>query len=151
MAEMFYDDGSKDVQFNGGSHAFCFVDDDHIVLTHHAKDGHYGIVGGGREQAETIEQTLVREVREEINGQMLKYGKVFAIHSLRTDDPNYDTWSFQSWANVKLFGEDQKIVDPDGDVFARVIVPISEVPKLLGWSDLGDRLEIVLAARAAAR
>lgn len=147
LAEMYFDDGTKDTLFNGGHHAFCFVDDDSIVLTYHGRDGQYGIVGGGKEPGETLEQTLRREVKEEINAELLSWGRGFAIHSTRKDDPKVSEWGFQSWANVRLVGDKDEIVDVGGDVSKRVVVPVSDVPRLLGWRNIERRLAVISQLR----
>ena len=149
LAEMYYDDGTKDAEFNGGHHAFCFVNDDSIVLTYHERDGHYGIVGGGREKDETPEQTLRREVKEEINADLLSWGRGFAIHSARRDDSKFSEWGFQSWANVRLIGESDDIKDPGGDVAKRVVAPIADVPGLLKWQNIEHRLAEIIRLRNA--
>lgn len=147
LAEMYYDDGTKDVSFNGGHHAFCFVDDDSVVLTYHGRDGHYGIVGGGKEPGETLEQTLRREINEEINADLLSWGRGFVIHSTRNDNPKISEWAFQSWANVRLIGIRDEIEDVDGDVSKRVVVPVSDVPNLLGWMNIERRLSAIIQLR----
>lgn len=148
LAEMYYDDGTKDAEFNGGHHAFCFVDDFSIVLTYHERDGHYGIVGGGREPGESLEQTLRREVEEEINAELLSWGRGFAIHSARKDDPNFSEWGFQGWANVRLMGDSDTIEDVGGDVGKRVVVPIADVPRLLKWTNIERRLAEIVRLRS---
>lgn len=118
------------------AYGICYVGNQ-IVLCRTA-NGTYILPGGTVEPGETLEQTLIREVQEESNMQVIKslpigYQKVF----LPNQDPIYQV---RYVATVKPYGP--FVTDPAGHIVAINLVPESDAPHLLNWGDIGQQLFI---------
>lgn len=132
-------------------HAFSFVDDTHIVLGHHSVDGHYGLLGGAIEAGETVEEAIIREIKEEGNAKMLRWAPLFLLRYTKKGEATSEEWHLSGWADVELLPGD-KFTDVGGDVDGREVVPIDQVATKLNWGDkVNSQIKIVLEERAKMR
>jgi len=123
--------------------AVSFTDDGHIVLYHAVKDN-FGCPGGHPEPGETYEESLRREIREEIAAEMIDCGPIGYIRetNLETDEENY---LLRYWANVKLLNE--PVNDPCDQGRTRHVFGINEAIEKLNWGKGGEIL-VNLAEKA---
>lgn len=106
-----------------------------IVLCKNVR-GHFILPGGTVEQGEALEETLIREVKEESNMRVLSsmpigYQKVW----------NETTDSFfqvRYYARVEPYGP--FVSDPAGHIEGIVLVSEKEAVEMLDWGEVGDEL-----------
>lgn len=84
------------------AHAVCFCDDK-MLLVGHPDWNIWGIPGGTREKGESIEQTLIREILEETNCEVLNYSPI-GYQKIITPE-NSIHYRAQYICNVKPIGE----------------------------------------------
>lgn len=84
------------------------IKDGKILLMHRLKDGqeYYVFPGGGVEEGETVEQSFVREMREELNLDINKYTKVFELDNQDRHEVYYLVTDFNG--TVKVGGPEKE-------------------------------------------
>jgi ADP-ribose pyrophosphatase YjhB (NUDIX family) len=124
--------------------AVCFVDDTHVVLYKSQRDN-YGCPGGHPEKGESWEETLKREVSEEVAGDLLACGPIAYIKETNLDTGNVE-YFLRYWARVKLL--DKSICDPCDPERTRHIFSLKEAVERLNWGENGKILiDLALKAR----
>ncbi len=93
------------------AHAVC-IRDGKMLLVYYASHDLWGIPGGTREIGESIEQTLMREIQEETNCEVVDY-KPIAYQKIVSPDGEVH-YRLQYLCNIKPLGEFG--VDPAGFV-----------------------------------
>jgi len=98
----------------------------------------YTPVGGGVEADETPEQTMIREIKEESNMEVLKiipigYQKV--TDTRRIIKPYYQLRYF---CLVKPYGPFVK--DPDGDIIEIKLISPKDYQKYFDWGEIGEKI-----------
>lgn len=103
---------------------------------------HYGngdadnLPGGKTEPGETVEQTLVREVDEEIKAKVVFWQPLGYQEVIDSDNKK----SYQLRVYAKLVIEEEFINDPGGSVSGYSLVPIRDLNQHIKWGNVGDRL-----------
>lgn len=110
-------------------------------------DGHVPIVmydddrdnlpGGRTEQDESIAETMIREIKEELNMEIISWeplGYQKCTHATSGDV------AYQFRAYAKLNKIDDFINDPGGRVIGYRLVEIDDVNRTIGYGEIGDRL-----------
>jgi 8-oxo-dGTP diphosphatase len=93
------------------AHAVCFHDNK-MLLVHHPQWDIWGIPGGTLEPEESAEETLIREIKEETNCEVLS---IRPIGYQEVIPPNNDIhYRIQYMCSVRPFGE--FISDPAGNI-----------------------------------
>jgi len=115
-----------------GVHAYCFCDDK-LVLVYAEKKGYWIPAGGGLEVGESVEEAVVREVKEEANMKVLKqkiigYQEVFEPDRIHTQT--------RSICIVEPYG--LFISDPDGDITEIKLIDPTDYKKYFDWGEVGD-------------
>ncbi|WP_329563060.1 NUDIX domain-containing protein [Kitasatospora sp. NBC_01266] len=119
-----------------------------VVLCRDAR-GHWFLPGGTREAAESIDDCLVRELREEAGARLLGEPVWLGAHLAVTDRPTpYKPWQphprkawLWGWAEVVLDGEPTNPADGEQVVEVRAM-PVAEAAGLLSrgreqwWAEL---------------
>lgn len=118
--------------------AVTFNSEGKIVLYKHI-DGYYGFPGGKIERGESPEETLVREIREEINAEVINFGIFAFVKSYKKTSPEKVTYNLRYWAIVNIDRE-EIINDPAGKALERIIVDAKNAPKILNWGKAGEIL-----------
>lgn len=122
--------------------AVCFVKGSDNIVIYKDKDGNYGLPGGSVEEGESLEESLKREIREEVACKLLDYGPLLYIQSYKERDENKkEKYGYQVryWANVKPL--DEEVNDPDGKAIERITTTPEKALDLLDW---GKKAEIYL-------
>lgn len=84
------------------AHAVCFWNNKMLIVNHSNWDI-WGIPGGTREQGESIEQTLIREIIEETNCEVIDYTPIGYLKIITPE--NNIHYRVQYICNVKPIGE----------------------------------------------
>ena len=115
-------------------HGFCFCGDKLVIVYSNIK-GYWSFPGGGIESAETYEEAIVREVKEETNMKVLHqeligYQDVFELNRIIRQT--------RSFCVVEPYGE--FVSDPDGDVTEVKLIEPKDLKQYIDWHEIGDRL-----------
>lgn len=117
----------------------CFYNND-IVITKSSgvKTGNgWGLVGGHIEKGETFEETLIREVQEETNMQVLKYIPI-GVQIVTYPDGITKDYQLRYYAKVKPFGP--FVNDPAGSVKEIKLINPKEYKDYFDWGKIGERI-----------
>lgn len=132
---VYYDldsvDEIKDKKIDG-VHAYCFYKDK-LVLVYAEKKGYWTPAGGGVENNESVEEAVIREVKEETNMKVLKqkiigYQEVFEIDRVHVQT--------RSVCIVEPYGP--FVSDPDGDITEIKLINPKDYKKYFDWGEVGD-------------
>lgn len=115
-----------------GVHAYCFYNDK-LVLVYADKKGYWTPAGGAVEKGESVEEAVVREVKEETNMKVLKhkiigYQEVFEPTKIKTQT--------RSVCIVEPYGP--FVSDPDGDITEIKLIDPKDYKKYFDWGEIGD-------------
>lgn len=126
--------------------AGILFNDEGKVLVKKDADGVYGLAGGTPEAGETREETLHREVYEEVNCKIdnLHYIGYQVVHG---DGKRKPYAQLRYIARVTYFGPNRPDLD-NGKIYERSFVPAEEANKLLKYGKTGDQI-IEAAVRVA--
>ena len=116
--------------------AGILFNDEGKVLVKKDADGVYGLAGGTPEADETREETLHREVDEEVNCKItdLHY---LGYQEVRGDGKPYAQLRY--YARVTKFGPNRPDLD-NGKIYERSFVPTADANKYLKYGTAGDQI-----------
>lgn len=116
----------------------CFSDDKMVVVysTNDKQGDKWILPGGSKEKGETYEQTLIREVQEETNMQVLSYLPI-GVQKVINPDSTVD-YQLRYVALVEPIGE--FVSDPDGDIKKIKLIDPKEYKQYFDWGEIGDRI-----------
>ncbi|MBN2239479.1 MAG: VOC family protein [Dehalococcoidales bacterium] len=126
------------------SSGICFTDDGYVVLV--SVDGNeWSLPGGHTEKGETIEDTLIREVREEACARIvsLEYLGAQEVQEKAAGVVNTH-YQVRFWARVQLDEFKQNF-----EIKSRKLVEVSKINDVLHWNPSGILEAIVRAAVTA--
>lgn len=114
----------------------CFNDKNEILISRRSKDGAWIIPGGTPEKEETIEETLKREMIEEVDVKVKNIKVLGAQKVIPTDSP--DKFYYQ----IRCVCEVEELLpqtpDPDnGDTWERTFVPQDKITDYVKWGIVG--------------
>lgn len=117
-----------------GVHAYCFCDGK-LVLVYADEKKYWTPAGGAVEANESVENAVVREVKEETNMKVIKqriigYQEVF--------EPNKISTQTRSICLVEPYGP--FLSDPDGDITAIKLIDPKDYKQYFDWGEVGDYL-----------
>ena len=107
-----------------------------MVIVYSAKKGYWGHPGGGREEGETIDEALTREVREETNMRIkarhiIGYQEIF--------EPEKVVAQTRSLCIVEPIGP--FIADPDeGEITEIKLIDPADLKKYIDWGKVGEHI-----------
>ena len=119
-------------------YAICFNDVGEILVCRSNSEGKWQIPGGHPENNESIEETLRRELLEEVDL------KVKNIHSLGVQEVEFEKNPEHFYQARCICYVDELLpqtVDPaSGETWERKFVPASEIIQIVQWGDAGDAM-----------
>lgn len=127
--DSFEIDINKVVQVYG----ICFMDKKMIIVK---STGGWSLPGGSREDGESIETALRREIKEETNMKIIDWRPI-GIQTVFQEgkEPFYQIRAF---CNVQPFGP--FISDPDGDITEFKFIDPSEFKNYFDWGEIGEEI-----------
>jgi 8-oxo-dGTP diphosphatase len=115
-----------------GVHAYCFCGDK-LVLVYAEKKGYWTPAGGAIEPGESIEEAVIREVKEETNMKVLKQKIIGYQEVIEPDRIHIQT---RSICIVEPYGPFAS--DPDGDITEIKLIDPKDYKKYFDWGEVGD-------------
>jgi 8-oxo-dGTP diphosphatase len=115
-----------------GVHAYCFYNDK-LVLVYSDKKGYWTPAGGGTEKGENVEETVIREVKEETNMRVLKQKIIGYQEVFEPDRIHVQT---RSVCLVEPYGP--FVSDPDGDITVIKLIDPKDYKQYFDWGEVGD-------------
>lgn len=100
-------------------------------------DGHFALPGGGTEQGETVEQTITREVKEEINCKVVSW--IPLGYQKNSIDGVHDGYQLRVYAKLEKI--DEFTSDPGGKVIGYKLINLSDLSKTIKWGKMSDHLQ----------
>ncbi|HXR49662.1 MAG TPA: NUDIX domain-containing protein [Verrucomicrobiae bacterium] len=113
----------------------CFLGDQ-LLIVHNGKKDTWGFAGGTTEPGETIEQTLVREVREESNMRVISWQPIG--YQIVTSPNGVVQYQLRVYCQIEKLGEFEG--DPGGVVDKIELVSPNRVKRYFDWHEIGDRI-----------
>lgn len=113
-------------------HSLCFYNSK-IVIGFEGNNKRWVLIGGSREPEEKLEQTLVREVKEESNMRVLKYWPIGWQYVVQED-----AYQIRYCCLVEPYGP--FVSDPDEDILKIRLINPNEFSNYFDWGNIGDRL-----------
>ncbi|MFZ2500700.1 MAG: NUDIX hydrolase [Minisyncoccia bacterium] len=120
-------------------HAYCFVNDQMVVVYSEAK-GYWTPPGGGVESGESVEEAIVREVLEETNMRVLKQ-KIIGYQEI--SDPHQLTVQARSVCIVEPIGPfiADAAADDDGEGVTEIkLIDPKDIKQYFDWGVVGDHI-----------
>ena len=105
-------------------------------IVHYEGDEADNLPGGKTEPNETVEQTIVREMDEELKAKVISWKPLGYQVGVNADGKKI----YQLRVYAKLVIDEKFTNDPGGSVIGHSLVPIEELNKCIGWGEIGDRL-----------
>lgn len=127
--DSFEIDVNKVVQVYG----ICFMGEKMIIVK--SKNG-WSLPGGSREEGESIETALIREIQEETNMEILNWRPI-GVQTVfqKGKEPFYQ---IRAVCKVHPFGP--FVSDPDGDITEFKFIDSSEFKKYFDWGEIGKEI-----------
>jgi 8-oxo-dGTP diphosphatase len=117
-----------------GVHAYCFCKGQ-LVLVYTAKKEYWTPPGGHIEDGETIEEAVIREVKEESNMKVLHQELIGFID---VNEPDQIVRQTRSFCIVEPYGD--FVSDPDGDITEIKMIDPKDYKEYFDWGKSGDRV-----------
>ena len=105
-------------------------------VVHYDGDENDNLPGGKTEPGETVEQTIVREMDEEIKAKVVSWKPLGYQVGVNSDGKKV----YQLRVYAKLIFEEKFENDPGGSVIGHSLVPIKDLNQHIRWGEIGDRL-----------
>lgn len=116
-----------------GVQGYCFYKDK-LVIVYSESKGYWNLPGGGVEEGESIEQALVREIKEETNMRVISM-RVIGYQDLT--DPHREYRQARFICLVEPYGD--FVRDPDGGEITEIkLIEPKNLKKYLDWGEVGD-------------
>lgn len=100
-------------------------------------DGHFSLPGGTTEAGESAEETLCREIKEELNCRVISWEPLG--YQKNSVEGIHDGYQLRVYARLEKIGEFES--DPDGSVIGYKIISINDLSNTICWGKMSDRLE----------
>lgn len=117
------------------NYGVCFLEGK-IVIGLHGSRSHWKIIGGTREKGETVEQTLVREILEEANMDVLEQQSI-GYQKVTGEDGKIE-YQLRTWCRVKPRGP--FVADLDHGVKEIKLIDPKDYKQYFDWGEIGDRI-----------
>ena len=118
------------------TYAVCFFGDE-IVIGFGGHKNAWGLIGGTIEKAETLEQTIRREIREESNMEILNYRPIGYQKVIDTRDGSF-FYQLRYVCIVRPFGP--FVSDPDNGITEIKLIAPKDYKQYFDWGEIGERI-----------
>lgn len=118
------------------TYGVCFCDDK-IVIGFGGQKKTWGLIGGTIEKGEKLEETLVREIKEESNMEVVSCLPIGYQKVTDTRDGTY-VYQLRYACKVKPYGP--FVEDPAGGVTEIKLVDPKEYKQYFDWGKIGERI-----------
>lgn len=105
-----------------------------IVMYPNSRDN---LPGGGIEIGESLEDTMAREVQEELNMRVIDWQPLGYQVCTRADSDEV-SYQFRAYAKLEKIGE--FISDPGGSIIGHKLVNLDQMNDNIGYGAIGDRM-----------
>lgn len=116
-------------------YAVCFYQGKIYIVLNGALNK-WGLVGGTREQGETVEETLIREVKEESNTKVLSWKPIGVQQVIEEDGSTY--YQLRVMCVVEPMGD--FLADPAGSVTEIKLINPKEYRNYFDWGEIGENI-----------
>ncbi len=107
-----------------------------VPIVHYA-DHHDNLPGGRTEAGESVEQTLIREIDEELKMKLISWEPLGYQEWIDIETGNT---SLGLRVHAKLSKEEEFTNDPGGPVIGHSLVPLDELNSYINYHVIGDRM-----------
>ncbi len=107
-----------------------------MIIVRNGLRGTWGLVGGQREEGESIERTLKREIQEESNMDVIEW-KPIGIQKV-TDPENKSYYQLRTVCTVRPFGPFMS--DPGGSVTEIKYIDPLTYKQYFDWQEIGEHI-----------
>ncbi len=122
-------------------YGIIFNDKNEILVCRESDNGSWIIPGGHPEDGESIEQTLMRELQEEVDVEIEGIKSLGAQKVTFPDDANSGKAIYQVRCIAKLRKLNPQTPDPaNGNIWERRFIPASEIIHYVKWGKTGEAM-----------
>lgn len=100
-------------------------------------DGHFSLPGGKTEPGESVEETLCREIREELNCRVVSWSPLG--YQKNSVGDSYDGYQLRVYAQLEKIGDFES--DPAGSVVGHKLIKIDKLSETIRWGKISDHLQ----------
>lgn len=118
------------------TYGVCFYGDE-IVIGYNGKKKNWGLIGGTIEKRETLEQTLIREIQEESNMEVLSFLPIGVQKVIDTRDDSF-CYQLRYVCSVQPYGP--FVSDPADTITEIKLINPEEYKQYFDWGSIGDRI-----------
>jgi len=111
---------------------------DNIIIVHNGKKDTWGLVGGSVEKGESIDETLIREIKEESNMRVISYKPIGYQKVIDTRGVQETFYQLRYFAIVEPYGPFES--DPDLSIDKMLEINPTEYKKYFDWAEIGDAI-----------
>ncbi len=120
-------------------YGIVFNDKNEVIICRESNSGSWIIPGGHPEEGESIEQTLKRELQEEVDVEIEDIKPLGVQKVTFPDDVNSDKAIYQVRCIAKLKKLNSQTPDPaNGNTWERKFIPASEITNYVKWGKTGE-------------
>lgn len=124
-------------------YAVVFNDKGDILVARESSEGKWQLPGGKPEKGETLEETIHRELIEEVD---VKAGNIYALGAQKNEVPrNPNNKEGDLFYQLRFVVELEELLpqtpDPDrGNTWERMFVPADKITEYIKWGATGDAM-----------
>lgn len=119
-------------------YAVAFHGDKFLVVNNITKPGSYTLMGGSVEENENPNDTLIREIKEESNMQVLDYKLIGYQKVVDTRGIQEPFYQLRYFARVEPYGD--FVADPAGKVTEVIECSKDDYKKYFDWGEIGEHI-----------